>query len=63
MIEILKALSSNPRTTAAAVVAIAALVGAQTEAISEDKIAIIVLAIGVALSADGKGAGASKPNG
>lgn len=48
----LKALAANPRTTAAAVVALAALVGVKSEVISEDKIAIILLAVGLALSAD-----------
>jgi hypothetical protein len=50
----LKVLVENPRTTAAAVVAIAALLGVRSEAISEDKIAIILLAAGLALSADAK---------
>lgn len=49
-----KALIDNPRTTAAAVVAIAALFGAHSESISEEKVAIILLAAGVALSADAK---------
>ena len=50
----LRVLVDNPRTTAAAVVALAALLGVRSEAISEDKIAIILLAAGLALSADAK---------
>lgn len=54
MKDALKVLVENPRTTAAAIVAITALLGVRSEAISEDKIAIILLAAGLALSADAK---------
>ncbi len=57
----LKALAANPRTTAAAVVAVSALAGVKSEVISEDKVAIILLAVGVALSADAK-TGGGEPN-